>query len=464
MTKLRVFAVVLTGLAAAACATPADEPEVTESATQDLVPAPPFYGDPANGAVFGVDVAMYQGPLAPAELDCFWESGVRHVIVGTQVEETARQQLAVAVARGMTVDAYVYLNWYDDMRAQVREAMKRVQGFPIGRMWLDVEDEDLHGYGYKTLSSIVRAGIDECKLHGGVECGIYTGPGFWRTFMNDTSALSDVPLWYARYNRKRALSDWREDKFGGWPKAVGKQWAEEPMCRVGVDKNTIQPRGVPSVIVNRSLPPDTGLPPPAPTGLYPADASVVRIDQVKLMVDRIARATRYQLALEKWNGREFQTYTTWSTPDGFQATYPNRDALYRFRARAENTHGWGPWSAPVTFDYGTYTGRRPGAPTPALPQPPPADGVPGSLSPSGTSTASTSVSLTCSEVPAASAYEFAIELANGASYAAYVTYATTVPTRMFFPTARPRGYRWRVRAKVGSTWGAWSGYATFTVS
>ena len=59
-----------------------DEPEVTESATQDLVPAPPFYGDPANGAVFGVDVAMYQGPLAPAELDCFWESGVRHVIVG----------------------------------------------------------------------------------------------------------------------------------------------------------------------------------------------------------------------------------------------------------------------------------------------------------------------------------------------------------------------------------------------
>ena len=50
----------------------------------------PFFGDPTNGAVFGVDVAMYRGRSRQAELDCYWDSGVRHVIVGTQVEEDAR--------------------------------------------------------------------------------------------------------------------------------------------------------------------------------------------------------------------------------------------------------------------------------------------------------------------------------------------------------------------------------------
>jgi GH25 family lysozyme M1 (1,4-beta-N-acetylmuramidase) len=364
MKMIRTIAAAVTGVALMGCAMPADQPEETADTTQDLVPAPPFAGDPANGAVFGVDVAMYQGPLAQAELDCFWDSGVRHLIVGTQVEEVAREQLAMAVSRGMTVDAYVYLNWYDDMRAQVAEAMRRVQGFPIGRMWLDVEDEHTRSYGYRTLVSMVRAGIDECKTHAGVECGIYTGPGFWRTFMNDTTELSDVPLWYARYNRKRMLSDWREDHFGGWQKAVGKQWVDEAMCHVGSDKNTIQPRGLPAVHVDRALPPDTGLPPPAPKGLYPANGAVVGIDQVKLMVQTIPRATHYELALERWNGTAFQTYTTWSTSDGFQSTYPNKGSIYRFKARAQNAHGWGPWSAPVVFDYGTYVGRRPAAATP----------------------------------------------------------------------------------------------------
>lgn len=468
MTKLRTVGIAITGLLFLGCAAPAHDPEEVVESTQDLVPAPPFNGDPANGAVFGVDVAMYQGPLAQAELDCFWDSGVRHVIVGTQVEETARQQLAIAVSRGMTVDAYVYLNWYADMGAQVAEAMRRVKGFPIGRMWLDVEDEDTQSYGYRTLVAMVRAGIDECKAHGGgIDCGIYTGPGFWRTFMNDTPDLKDVPLWYARYNFKRALSDWREDHFGGWQKAVGKQWAEEPMCRVGVDKNTIQPRGAPAVVVDRALPPDTGAPPPAPKGLYPSNASVVGIDQVKLMVETIPRATRYELALEKWSGREFQTYTTWSRADGFQATYPNKDSVYRFRARAQNAHGWGPWSPGVVFDYGKYTGPRPAAAAPATPPvagPPPPAGVPGTLSPSGTTIATPSVGLTCSEVPSANAYEFAVEMANGASFAPYATYSTTAPARTFFPTARPRAYRWRVRARLGTAWGAWSSYASFTLS
>lgn len=341
----------------AACAAPTDEEEA-ESSSQDLTPSTPFYGDPANGAVFGVDISMWEGPMAQAEMDCFWASGVRHVVAGTQVEEVTRQQLAIAVARGMSVDGYVYLNWHDDIRAQMTEAFRRVQGFPIGRMWLDVEDEHFYGLGYKTIVQRLRDGLDECKKRG-VACGIYTGAGFWRTYMNDTKELADVPLWYARYSGGKTLAAWSTDKFGGWTKPAGKQWAEEALCKVGVDKDTIQPFAPPTVVVDRNLPPDTGLPPPAPTGQYPANGAVVTIDQAKLMVNLIPRATRYELALETWSGKEWRVYTTWSSTDGFRATYPPRNMTYRFRARAQNAHGWGPWSPWAVFDYGKPTTPRP---------------------------------------------------------------------------------------------------------
>lgn len=448
----------------AACAAPTDEEVDTESS--ELVPSPPFYGDPANKAVFGVDISMYEGPMAQAEMDCFWASGVRHVVVGTQVEEVTRQQLAMSVSRGMSVDAYVYLNWYDDLRGQVAEAFRRAQGFPIGRMWLDVEDDNLNGLGWKTRVARIREGLDECKKHPEVECGIYTGWGYWNTHMNNTSELADVPLWYARYNYTKLLSAWPQDQFGGWkpPKVVGKQWAEEPLCKVGVDKDTIQARIPPAVVVDRDLPPDTGAPPPALTGLYPADRAVIGIDQVKLMATMVPRATRYELKLESWDGKSWRVYNTWASADAFKATYPPRNAVYRFSARAMNAHGWGPWSAPSVFDYGKYTGVRPGAsppPAPTTPQPPPSEGAPGGLSPFGATITTPDVTLACAPVPSATQYEFAIETGSGGAFSPYVTYTTSAPSRVFYPTLRPKDHRFRVRAKVGGAWGPWSVYATF---
>ena len=103
--------------------------------------------------------------------------------------------------------------------------------------------------------------------------------------MNDRPELADVPLWYASTTARGRSSDWREDHFGGWQKAVGKQWAEEPMCHVGVDKDTNPASRHAAVTVDRAIPPDTGMPPPAPKGHYPADGAVVGIDQVKLRPD-----------------------------------------------------------------------------------------------------------------------------------------------------------------------------------
>lgn len=327
----------------------------------ELTPAPYFDGDPTNRALFAADVSFWETPLAQSQMDCFWTSGVRHVVVGTQVAAIARQQLAMAVSRGMTVDAYVYIYWDRDMVAQVEAAFDMVKGFPIGTMWLDIEEASgATALGANKLTAAIRTGINQCKTHG-VGCGLYTSPGYWKTYLNDTRALTDVPLWYALYNKKRTLSDWTTERFGGWARPVAKQFQTAPLCGVGgADWNVMQVAATPTVIVDRSLPPDTGLPPPAPGGLYPEPGSVVLLDYAKLMSATLPRATSYQLALESWNGRAFTAYHTWTSSDAFMKTFPvTKPNLYRFRARAQNSHGWGPWSGYSQFDYGTYTGPRP---------------------------------------------------------------------------------------------------------
>ena len=459
----RLSTVMLMGMAfLGACAATSENDDATSEAP--LQPAPPFAGDTANQAPFGVDISMWELPMAQSEMDCFWASGVRHVVVGTQVEDIAREQLAMAVSRGMSVDAYVYLYWDKDVTAQVQEAFKRVAGFPITRMWLDVEQSP-GGLGANTLIADVQQGLDACNAHGGVGCGIYTGPGFWKSYMNDTKSFANVPLWYAQYNYRTSLSDWSTEHFGGWAKPVAKQFATKPLCGVGgPDWDVMQLLAPPTVIVDRTLPPDTKQPPPAPAGLYPADGAVVPPDYVKIMSATIPRATSYQLALERWNGSSFTTYYTWTNANAFQKVAANPvNSLFRFRARAANAYGWGAWSAWSSFDYGKYTGTRPNqAPPPPSPNPPPASGVPGSLAPDGGALlGTTSVTLSFSAVASASTYDVAIEYGSGNAFQSYVTYSGAATARTFYPAVHGTTYRWRARAKVGTTFGDWSAYATF---
>jgi hypothetical protein len=488
------------------------------TANERLVPVPVQDGDPANGAVFATDVSFWETPLSQAEMDCFWDSGVRHVIVGTQEEAITREQLAMAVSRGMTVDAYVYLYWDTDMTAQVKRAFSRVSGFPIGRMWLDIE-QDPGSLGAAAVVSDIQQAVTACQAQGGVECGIYTGKGFWQTYAGDTQAFSDVPLWWAHYDGKTSLSTWADDAFGGWTDPVAKQWATKPLCGIGgTDWDSMQVSATPTVVVDRSTSPDTGAVPPAPTGLWPANGAQLTDDYAKVMSELVPRATLYDIAVERYIGSSWTTYYTWKNPNAFVKFYPNTpNALYRFRVRAHNSHGIGPWSAWSVFEFGDYNGTWPnttpppppaqdagapppaqdaGAPPPAqdagappsadagappsadagappsqdagAPQtdagtpPPPPSGVPGNLTPDGDPLLSTSsVTLSCSAVSGATAYEFAIEFQSASGFSPYYTYPATSPSRTFYPQIHGTDYRWRVRAKVAGAFGDWSSYATF---
>jgi hypothetical protein len=391
------------------------------------------------------------------EMDCFWRSGVRHIISGTQVEEVTRQQLRMAVSRGMTVDAYVYLFWNEDMTAQVERALARIRGLPVGRLWLDVEN-DPGGRRASELIDLLAQAVGACRAQGLIRCGIYTRGSYWRERLGNTTRFSDVPLWYALYNYRTSLSSFGTERFGGWTTATGKQWAEESLCDVGVDKNTMRVQAAPTVVVNRTPPVDDGRPPSAPSGLYPENGSVTRLSYLKLMSATVPLATSYSFEVQSWNGRAWVAYYTWWASRPFKRISPaylNR--IYRFRVRARNARGDGPWSAWSQFDLGTYTGPRPGASQP--PSGPPA--TPTDLAPNGTTETAAAVSLSCRPVPAATRYEFTIEHAQGTGFAPYYTYATSTPAKTFYPRVHATTYRWRVRAQAGSAWSGWSAHATF---
>ncbi|MBI1948795.1 MAG: hypothetical protein HYS27_24120 [Deltaproteobacteria bacterium] len=460
---------------------PAAEAELAAEGAP-LVPAPSFLGDPEAGAVFALDISFWEGPVSEEEIECFWDSGVRHIVTGTQVLEITRQQLDVAIARGMTVDAYEYLYWDQDMAQQVDEAMAIVEDRPVGRLWLDVE-EDPDDLGANTIIAKVQQAVDRCREYEqshGIECGIYTGPGFWRTYLNNTTRFADVPLWYAWYNFRTSLSSWDEERFGGWDTPTAKQWAEQAICGYGADKNTMIVTEVPTVVVEHDPAPISATAPPAPARLWPSTGTVTLLDYTKLMSGVVPGATRYQFALERFTGTRWLTYFTWTTANAFRSVYPASNLLgyvYRFRVRAQNARGWGEWSSWAQFDWGNVAGVRPDAPPPpeqpppeqpppAQPppeQPPPVAGAPTGLAPDGARVTSTNVTLSCAAIAGASDYAFTIETRDAAgALHPYFSYQRTAPAATFWPQLRNATYVWRVRARSNGAWGPWSTDASFT--
>lgn len=93
--------------------------------------------------------------------------------------------------------------------------------------------------------------------------------------------------------------------------------------------------------------------PPAPTGLSPDGGAAVSASSVTMRVDAITGATRYAFEIQYWDGAEWRYYYTYQPTTNSQTFWPAYDdALYSWRARAENTLGWGEWSHDATFAFG----------------------------------------------------------------------------------------------------------------
>jgi hypothetical protein len=323
---------------------------------------------------------------------------------------------------------------------------------------------------------MIQEGLDAC---GATRCGIYTGAWWWNGVLGGTRRFGDRALWYAVYDGDRTLDTWPRQRFGGWIAPAGKQWrGSHRLCNVTVDANTMLVDQPPAVIVDRSTPPDLSRPPPAPVGLYPDDRLVIPSGEaVRVMSDRIPGATRYEFEIDVLRGGSYRRYGTFgSSGSASSRLYPTlRDSSYRFRARAQNGSGFGPWSAFATFDYGTVTAAPPPPPEPPPPEPPPPEppppeppppvdpGAPGGLRPDGEVLTGSSVQLGCDALGGATAYEFEIEYRSGSAFRPYFVYLRGEAGVTFWPTVRNTDYRWRVRARSAPGFGPWSSWAQFSL-
>jgi hypothetical protein len=111
-----------------------------------------------------VDVSNYTGAITAEQARCLRSQGVEHLIAGTQVESIARVQLEAALAAGMTVDAYVYLYWRRDVRIEVARSVDIVTGLPVGRLWLDCEN-DSEGIDPDGINGLIDTAIEALRPH-----------------------------------------------------------------------------------------------------------------------------------------------------------------------------------------------------------------------------------------------------------------------------------------------------------
>lgn len=449
-----------------------------DEATLTITDANPSGADAAS-LVGAVDVSVWSRSLVDSEIDCFWNAGVRHLIAGTQWPEVTRRQLEIAVRGGLSVDLYVYIYWQDSMEEQVGEALALAEEFPaVGRIWIDIE-EDADG---ETTGSL-RPRLDEpltpdqleeriaeaLDLCGDFPCGLYTSRGWWQTYFEDRDAFADVPLWYARWDRRPTLSTWPNDRFGGWAEPAAKQYAEAYVCGVSVDANVIRRDAIvvpPLVVVDRSAAAPSAAP-AAPTDLLPAGGERVLTEYVRPTAPRVRGATSYTLELQAYRRGDWRSYLVVNTRDPARTMVPAfNDTAYRFRLRATNALGTSPWSTWAVFLFGAGAVLPDAAPDepPPPPPPPPAqgDGAPVPLAPPpGSVESGPGVTLVVQSVTGATRYLFEVAtLRPDGSVQPYFTWSSQTPQRTFWPSSRAT-YTWRARAITATGEGPWSASSTF---
>ena len=394
---------------------------------------PAFALDLGDETVFAVDVSHWSGNITPDDVACWGANGIEHVIPGTQVESITRQQLQTAVDGGLSVDAYVVLFWDGDITSQVQAARSIVSGYPVGRLWLDVEVYPA-GRSVAQLESLIQEGLDAC---GDMSCGIYTAKWWWDAYMPGSTRFSHVPLWFAWYDSVASLNTWSYQAFGGWPEPTGKQYTTGYLCGVNIDFNVMLADVAPG-----------GEPPATPTGLAPPSGSVISSGAVTLSVQSPTNADAYQFRIEYWDGGSWQEYYTYQPITSSQTFWPAFiDTSYRFQVQARNAYGWSEWSSRSSFDFGQVR-TVPEAPTPLTPA-------------NGAVITTSSVTLSVEAIVSATIYEFDIWYWGGTEWRSYYTYRPTRSQQTFWPAFDNTAYQWRTRAENAyglGEWSVWSGF------
>jgi len=191
-----------------------------------------------------VDMSRWGGALTAEEAAAMKAAGIATVIVASGPGGyglMARQQGESAVAAGLRLEAYTYLELESDPERWAAEALGRLDGVPVARWWLDVEDTG-HGRAWTPAQRIayVQRALDAFGADG-VFAHIYSGGWYWRPYMGNTDvfARQGRKLWNAWYDGDRDINGL---PYGGWTAAdvaIEQFEGTSLVCGQSVDKNWV---------------------------------------------------------------------------------------------------------------------------------------------------------------------------------------------------------------------------------
>lgn len=139
----------------------------------------------------------------------------------------SRDQIDSALANGCTVGGYVWAYPWADPKATAQAGLDvaRAAGVRIPVLWVDCETyNDQAG---ADLAWLLALAAESERL--GFLAGIYSAAWYWERYMENTTALADLPLWVADYRPGTSLDN--TPLFGGWQRADGLQWSSSPVDR-----------------------------------------------------------------------------------------------------------------------------------------------------------------------------------------------------------------------------------------
>jgi hypothetical protein len=176
--------------------------------------------------VLGLDVSNHQGEIRADQVAVWKSKGFEHACVRLSLERPdmialARRQIAAFQLGGMSTSGYIW-GYFDlgDPRGVAEQTVGEYGDTGVVRYYVDVEDET-HSLSPAANVAWLHIHLD-ALMNLTVPFGIYTGRGFWRTFMGNSRDFRNVALWDGNWDGIPDLG--RFVPYGGWTACLAKQY------------------------------------------------------------------------------------------------------------------------------------------------------------------------------------------------------------------------------------------------
>lgn len=197
---------------------------------------------PETGLVSAIDISTSR--LTAASCACLRAAGYSKIIVGLRYDNVplTANNLAVAAGEGFDLDAYAYLYWGGNVVDRVMRSVALVSAYPVGRLWLDEEDNghaypgipDQSEYPWPLIRSLILNAEEACD---GFPFGHYSAAWWWPQSTNDWQELGDREWWTANYNGWADLDHWGTPFAGIQRPQIHQYEGTTDLCGLVVDLN-----------------------------------------------------------------------------------------------------------------------------------------------------------------------------------------------------------------------------------